>query len=679
MTRAEAPAVAGVDQLIQASGPESTAPAELLLGELNCLSCHAASDDIRARVPTRPAPDLDNIGARIAPSYLERYLADPQSMKPGATMPNIFHASENAASDPVVDYLVHFLVARGGVMKLSHAPVDGSLLAAGEHLFHAVGCVACHPPQNGEPASEKAIPLGKLAEKIGVDPLTEFLLDPLKVRKGARMPDLGLTTGEARAIAVYLLRGQIGNKQLLKPNSPTRNGWSWELFADAKDLSANFKKLKPTAIGETARLGDAPAELKVADKNSVVLYEARLAVFEAGEKRFRLSGGAGSRLNVVGRPVARVEDGAPGEGVIPLDAGSATLEILRAGAAPVKLEWRGAYDDWTPVPGDRITIANDLVMMPLRWRGITLDAQKVKLGRQMFSALRCAACHQMEDIRPMLTAKPLDKLKVYSIVGCTGDHVKQGVPKYDFTDEQRKALKTLIRGKAGLLAPLEPQERSLRGLAKFNCLACHSRNDLGGPDTTTDAFFHTRLTEDIGDEGHLPPPLDGVGAKLRPEALRALVGGDRHRVRPYLETRMPSFGPDAPADLIEALLQLDAQPGAKPAPKFSEASAKDGLKLAGTTGLSCINCHDHKGTPGVAVPGIEFTDMSARLNHGWFDRYLRDPGVVKPGTRMPVFWPDANSAIQDVVSGDMNRQIDALWNYISQGKDMPAPERKPAQ
>ena len=35
----------------------------LLLGELNCLSCHAASNEIKAVVSTKQAPILDEIGA----------------------------------------------------------------------------------------------------------------------------------------------------------------------------------------------------------------------------------------------------------------------------------------------------------------------------------------------------------------------------------------------------------------------------------------------------------------------------------------------------------------------------------------------------------------------------------------------------------------------------------------
>ena len=66
------------------------------------------------------------------------------------------------------------------------------------------------PAANAGP-SLPSIPLGNLAAKTTVDQLVAFLLDPLKARPGSRMPSSNLTPGEARAIAVYLLREQLDN------------------------------------------------------------------------------------------------------------------------------------------------------------------------------------------------------------------------------------------------------------------------------------------------------------------------------------------------------------------------------------------------------------------------------------------------------------------------------------
>src|SRR4051794_3042304 len=77
-------------------------PAELgqvLLGELNCVQCHAAP--AQQRIYTKGAPDLTRAGARMTPQYIRKYILDNHGMKPGTTMPDLFHASEPQAKEGV--------------------------------------------------------------------------------------------------------------------------------------------------------------------------------------------------------------------------------------------------------------------------------------------------------------------------------------------------------------------------------------------------------------------------------------------------------------------------------------------------------------------------------------------------------------------------------------------------
>ena len=56
-------------------------------------------------------------------------------------------------------------------------------------------------------------------------------------------------------------------------------------------------------------------------------------------------------------------------------------------------------------------------------------------------------------------------------------------------------------------------------LTRFQCLACHARDGLGGvPAALEDRF--TTTEPDLGPQARIPPPLDGVGAKLRLEWLQ---------------------------------------------------------------------------------------------------------------------------------------------------------------
>src|SRR3954468_8411280 len=56
---------------------------ELLLGELNCLACHAGSDAVKRRLASNEAPLLGGKGLAITPQYLRKFLENPQAGKPG--------------------------------------------------------------------------------------------------------------------------------------------------------------------------------------------------------------------------------------------------------------------------------------------------------------------------------------------------------------------------------------------------------------------------------------------------------------------------------------------------------------------------------------------------------------------------------------------------------------------
>src|SRR6188768_63921 len=70
-------------------GLERSRPAEmheiaagnLLLGELNCTSCHAADPALESAIQRKPAPVLDAVGSRVQPQYLLKFLADPQMVR----------------------------------------------------------------------------------------------------------------------------------------------------------------------------------------------------------------------------------------------------------------------------------------------------------------------------------------------------------------------------------------------------------------------------------------------------------------------------------------------------------------------------------------------------------------------------------------------------------------------
>ena len=66
---------------------------------------------------------------------------------------------------------------------------------------------------------------------------------------------------------------------------------------------------------------------------------------------------------------------------------------------------------------------------------------------------------------------------------------------------------------------------------------------------------------------------------------------------------------------------------------------------------------------------MDLTTVGERLQKDWFERYLKNPAMLRPGTRMPSFWPEGQSVNRDIFSGDTQRQIDSIWSYLNIADD----------
>jgi mono/diheme cytochrome c family protein len=199
---------------------DEAAVGRLLARELRCAACHEAPSSF---APAPPGPDLDEVGDRVRPGFLRRFLSAPQVTQPGTKMPDVLGALSEAERADVVESLTHFLMARSG-----NGPAPASEARAssrnGEDLFHTVGCVACHGPRRPpETASETpgsapgGVPLEHVAEKYTEASLAEFLFEPGRARPAGRMPDLGLSRDEAHDIARYLI-GEAGEPEAFTPD-----------------------------------------------------------------------------------------------------------------------------------------------------------------------------------------------------------------------------------------------------------------------------------------------------------------------------------------------------------------------------------------------------------------------------------------------------------------------------
>lgn len=82
----------------------------LLIGELRCLACHTRSDS--APVLERAAPDLTDVGSRVSPEFLRKFIANPSSAHTDTTMPNVLASEDAERRDKIAESISHFLIAQ---------------------------------------------------------------------------------------------------------------------------------------------------------------------------------------------------------------------------------------------------------------------------------------------------------------------------------------------------------------------------------------------------------------------------------------------------------------------------------------------------------------------------------------------------------------------------------------
>jgi cytochrome c2 len=686
-------------------GPQAAAaPAldigQLLLGELNCVACHQADAGVRARLTSRPPPLLADAGLRITPQYLRAFVADPQSEKPGTTMPELLHGMSREEKAETVEALVHFLLSLNAAPAPAAVGADPFKIQQGRLLYHQIGCVACHAPQESAAALRSpsdpehaqttkletdelaglklaSVPLGDLAKKTTVEPLAKFLMDPLSVRPSGRMPSLGLNEGEATALAMYLLREQALGPSAGRTPQKLR-GLSYQYFEGDFSDTKSIERSKPKASGLIDHF--ALSARKRTD-NIGFRFTGFVTAPADGDYTFYTVSDDGSQLYLAGTLVVN-NDGTHAttekKGSIRLKAGEHPIKVLwfnGGGEMFLKVSYEGPGLNKQEIPASALSTDQGLPMVPLGEEKVAVDPAKAKHGRELFGPLGCAACHsigQQSSPASTLAAKPLADLDAAASDGCLGSNVKSGVPRFHLSGPQRDALRAALAARASLAQPLDAKAELARTMAALNCCACHSRDGGGGPVAGRAEYFTTVGEADLGDEGRLAPDLTRVGDKLRPDWLRTFLLS-KGSVRPYMATRMPQFGQANVGRLAAAFEKADSSRAElAAAPESSEANY--GRKLVGTSGMGCITCHTFAGHKSLGIPAMDLTVMTRRLKKDWFHRYLLDPASLRPGTRMPGFWPEGKSARQDILGGDTDRQINAIWAYLSKGTEVGLPE-----
>ena len=483
----------------------------------------------------------------------------------------------------------------------------------GRLLYNELGCVNCHGGDTGLPAM-RGPALALVTQCVRSEWLRKFIADPASVHPGAVMPQVLAKADDKTLVAIehYLA------------------------------------SLKPKAAPK------APAKI------------------------MHVNGGRGGELfNTLGCVACH----APGKDFIPPEGVPKASEFTHRSVGfgdlkakysldslgafvldPLKVRTDGRMPKIVMERQDAIDIAGYL----LEFQGsdgrldepvvsVVADKTLAIVGRKAVIAAQCAACH---DLPKDAAAKPVALTKKEG--GCLeADHAKG--PRYPLSEAQRASLKLFLAKKSEAASPKLAADLTLQAL---NCVACHERDGQGGPDAARKPYFQG--DHNLGDTGRYPPPLTGVGGKLRPEWLAKVLAGE-NRVRPYLKTKMPQYGA-ATAELGTLLGVADA----RTALKFEGGDDTAGRKLMGTQGgAGCITCHRWGDRPSLGIQGPDLSNVAARLQEGWLREYLINPAAYRPGTLMPSFWPGGKSFNPSILGGDTDKQIASIFKFVESANGEP--------
>jgi len=673
---ARRPIVPGFERFHAFDPTNAVAGGQLLLGELNCLSCHNAADGFKSNVLTKTAPVLTNVGSRLRSDYIWKFIQDPHGVKPGTTMPSLLDRVPEEERKAAATALASFLSTTG---SFKDQGTNRGFANSGDRMFHEIGCIACHAPRNGKAANPAtSIPLVALGEKYAVSGLEAFLKNPHEVRPSGRMPGFDLQDNQARDLAHFL----VGPLTVERGEPNVKYSVFNQGFGEIPDLGT----MKAESTGQTSGL-----DISVASKDNdfSIRFESYFNVDKAGNYRFHLGSDDGSLLFIDGDSIVDVDGIHPHTtktGAKNLTKGvhrlvvdysevggeeSLSLELEGPGISRQPISaWLTLNEDGSPAKAKVTEELTDAAAID----EFMFDSELVEMGQKLFGSLGCAKCHELKrDGESTPFSSPLPAIAgSASGKGCLAEVVPLNAPNYELNNEQIASLNVALSVGTSI-SELTAVEKISHTMKAFNCYGCHQRDGLGGPEPDRNLQFISQIPE-MGDEGRVPPRLDGVGDKLKKAWLRnVLLNGANNR--PYMLTRMPKFG-QAAEHLVDAFVQTDLKQNSELV-RMDDVDHRikaNGRKLVGSQGLSCIKCHTFGKYKSAGIQALDLQTMSARINEGWFHRYLPLPDALRPGTRMPTAFPNGKSVVPEIYDGDPARQVAAIWMYLSDGDKAKVPD-----
>lgn len=626
------PFIPGYDRFGQHGDLPDEVNGDLLLSELQCAACHHPAFPAQA---ASGAPLLAGVGSRVDADWLRRYLTAPAQVKPGTLMPDVLHGLTAADREEHVAALVAFL----GTLTVDYPEIKGTGLlpvphefwlkgntARGQSLYHTIGCVACHAPDESHPAARSgpsaldqllatldpeeleelglgsaarlvsSVPLGSVAEKYSSLSLSHFLLSPEGVRPAGKMPNLKLKPAEAADLAAYLLREQ--QREAANASAASFNPQS-DLIERGRELFVSLR------CANCHQLPELPAAAPVVGLGRLNLEQAAscLEAPRAGQPHYPLDAGQRAVLTARLQSLqATSSEAAIAETASPSVANQALFAKL------VQLNCVACHerDGLGGVGRTREAYFETVGSVDIGDEG-RLPPPLTQAGAKLQSKWLETVLNGKGEIRPHLTIRMPAYLKA---------HVAEIPRLFALADEASGKSEQEVFGESLSLAA------EGRQLLNNGCVQCHPLRSEALPSV-------------VGTD------LDGVTQRVRPEWFKRFL---LNPIALKNRTRMPTFFPNgisSSPDILEG--KVDRQIGAlwaylkenqkHPLPeKILEARAQDFELVPNERPIVLRTFMREAGTHAVAVgfpSGIHlaFDTEQGRLAESWRGRFLDAQGT----------------------------------------------------
>ena len=532
-------------------------------------------------------------------------------------------------------WLAHSFVPAGDPAVPGNHPLTQA--QAGSVLISELRCAACHSGFERCSLPEKTAPdLIEVGARVSPEYLRRFLAAPSLAHPGTTMPDVLVSKTKderdtiAEALSHFLIAQSRGVFQA-EATEPMDRDQGQSLYHSVGCVACHGPKEVPPEVEKRNDEEEDPDTRAIAKES----------------------------IKPIAVPLGHVAD--------KYSAKSLSEFLFQ----PLQVRASGRMPDMKLTPAESLAIAGYLTgERPQQATALVPEAPLVSLGKKYFQELNCAACHSLPGIpaAPLIGSARSANLSPGCLSG-TGNRS----PRFHLEGAQVEAIQAALRAE-----PTVDSDKLVvaKVLTTFHCVACHVRDDFGGVHETHNPFFATS-EQKLGDDGRIPPPLTLVGAKLQPAWMKKVLF-DGESLRHYMATRMPQYGTANLQHLPDVFSRLDVMITSKmkiPSPESRSESERErekllragGRELLGDQGLNCIACHNFNGKAAAVNQGIDLLTTYQRLQPGWFNAYLRNPGAFRPRTIMPTAWPNGVAAHRTILDGDTDMQIEAIWYYLSLG------------